>query len=150
MIEVQFHQVQFHRTASQVLRRIATATALLSCAGLMAACVPIRAANAPAVRSGATIEVDDVYRFYRLYDAADGQPAAEQLQSYIDTGSAGLRVFARERRTTGVRIADAIAKTPQVYTDARRCVKVLPRVRDRLKRSLERLVSGIRRRASRR
>jgi hypothetical protein len=89
-----------------------------------------RAAHAP------VIEVGDVYRFYQLYDSTTGQPTAEQLQQYIDTGSAGLRVFVGQRRTTGVRIAEAIAKTPQTFSQARRCVEPLPRVRRRLGDSL--------------
>lgn len=78
------------------------------------------------------IGIDDVYRFYRLYASTVGQPTAEQLQQYIDTGSPGLRVFAEQRRTTGVRIADAIAKTPEIFSQARRCVEPLPNVRRRL------------------
>jgi hypothetical protein len=78
------------------------------------------------------IEVDDVYRFYALYDATAGRPSAEQLQQYLDTGSAGLRVFAQQRRTTGMRIAEAIARSPDTFAQARRCVEPLPRVRRRL------------------
>lgn len=96
-------------------------------------------ATSAGVAQGATIEVDDVYRFYRLYDATGGRPTAEQLQDYIDTGTPGLRVFAQERRTTGVRIAEAMAKTPETYVDARRCVEVLPRARQRLQVALDNL-----------
>lgn len=85
------------------------------------------------------IEVDDVYRFYRLYDASAGKPTAEQLQDYIDTGSAGLRVFAEQRRTTGARIAEAMVKTPETFLQARRCVEPLPRVRKRLGDALAKL-----------
>ncbi|MDQ8757294.1 DUF2268 domain-containing putative Zn-dependent protease [Sphingosinicella sp. LHD-64] len=91
------------------------------------------------VAAGPTIVVDDVYRFYELYDGAGGRPTAEQLQAYIDTGSPGLRHFAAARRTTGVRIAEAIAARPQVYEDARRCVAVLPRMRPRLDAALREL-----------
>ena len=62
------------------------------------------------------IEIDDVYRFYQLYDSTAGRPTAEQLQQYIDTGSPGLRVFAEQRRTTGARIAEAIAKSPETFS----------------------------------
>lgn len=82
------------------------------------------------------IVITDVDRFYALYDAASGQPTAEQLQRYIDNGSAGLRHFAVARRITGARIAEAIAARPQIYTDARRCAAVLPRVRQRLDAAL--------------
>jgi len=113
---------------------------------LMAAAVALAlAANLAACASGTrtetasqrpprepVIEVDDVFRFYALYDATAGQPTAEQLQQYLDTGSAGLHVFAEQRRTTGVRIAEAIARSPDTFTNARRCVEPLPRVRRRL------------------
>jgi hypothetical protein len=90
------------------------------------------AAEAAPASQDAVIEIDDVYRFYRLYESTAGQPTAEQLQQYIDTGSPGLRVFAEQRRTTGVRIAEAIAKSPATFSEARRCVDALPRVRRRL------------------
>lgn len=111
----------------------------LAGAVILASCTSVRSIATPTNTAGATIKVEDVYRFYELYDAANGQPTAEQLQNYIDTGSPGLRIFAQERKTTGLRIAEAIARTPQIYTDARRCVEVLPRVRERLKTSLETL-----------
>jgi hypothetical protein len=79
-----------------------------------------------------SIEVDDVYRFYALYDAMDGAPTAGQLQQYIDTGSEGLRAFAELRRTTGARIAEAIATSPGMYVQAKRCLEPLPRVRARV------------------
>jgi len=125
---------------NQAACRIAMTIGTIIGTVFLASCAPVRdTAPAAAVVSGATIEVEDVYRFYRLYDAASGQPTAEQLQDYIDTGSPGLRVFAQARRTTGVRIAEAIAKTPEIYTGARRCVEVLPRVRARLKAALDNL-----------
>ncbi|SFN70983.1 DUF2268 domain-containing putative Zn-dependent protease [Dokdonella immobilis] len=79
------------------------------------------------------IETRDVERFYGVYDAADGHPTSEALQQdYLDPGSDGLHVLARLRRVNGESIASAIAKRPQIYTNARACVKVLPAVRDRL------------------
>lgn len=87
------------------------------------------------------IRTDDVDRFFRIYDAAGGRPTAEQLQrDYLDQGSDGLRQLAKVRNVTGVRIADAIAKTPAIYTNARECVKALPRVRERLAVALATLV----------
>lgn len=117
--------------AAMRLAALAGATLLASCAQ---GTLPARDGVADAVSSSPepVIEIDDVYRFYRLYDATAGQPTAEQLQQYLDTGSAGLRVFAEQRRTTGVRIAEAIAKTPETFARARRCVEPLPRVRRRL------------------
>ncbi|MFC3660372.1 gliding motility protein GldB-related protein [Luteimonas notoginsengisoli] len=63
--------------------------------------VPVRAATA-----GSVIQTTDVDRFYRVYDAAGGHPTAEQIQrDYLDQGSEGLQVLARERNVTGQRIA---------------------------------------------
>jgi hypothetical protein len=92
-------------------------------------CVAAAAADAP---SGVVIHIEDVERFYAAYDAAGGRPTAEMLQQYIDQGSEGLRYFAEARHVTGARIADEIAKHPELYGNARGCMGVLPRVRARL------------------
>lgn len=87
---------------------------------------------AAAAEEGPIIETDDIQRFYELYDSAGGHPTAEQLQrDYLDRGSEGLGIFARARNTTAQRIAQAIADRPAIYADARRCVAMLPRVRER-------------------
>jgi hypothetical protein len=79
------------------------------------------------------IETGDVERFYEVYDAAGGRPTAEALQrDYVDPGSDGLHELARLRKVTGLSIAEAIAKRPEIYSEARDCVDVLPRVRERL------------------
>lgn len=112
--------------------------AVLTGAAVLASCtrdtLPVRSVAAVPTRPAQelVIEIDDVYRFYALYDRTMGRPTADQLQQYIDTGSAGLRVFAEQRRTTGARIAEAMAKSPETYSQARRCVGPLPRVRQRL------------------
>lgn len=124
-----------HRQPASRRGVAAMAAALaLALAASLAACAPgTRAAAAsPRPPREPLIEVDDVYRFYALYDATAGQPTAEQLQQYLDTGSVGLHVFAEQRRTTGVRIAEAIARSPDTFAQARRCVEPLPRVRRRL------------------
>ncbi|MGQ4661451.1 DUF2268 domain-containing putative Zn-dependent protease [Lysobacter sp. F6437] len=93
------------------------------------------AAASPAAANDAqpVIETGDVARFYEIYDAADGKPTAEVLQrDYLDPGSEGLHTLARLRRVDGESIAAAIAKRPQIYSEARECVAVLPRVHDRL------------------
>lgn len=42
------------------------------------------------------IHIEDVERFYEVYDAAGGRPSAEQLQrDYIDPGSDGLSPASR-------------------------------------------------------
>ena len=86
------------------------------------------------------IHTDDVDRFYRIYDAASGHPGAEQLQhDYLDAGSEGLHELARRRNVTGARIAETIEKRPAVYADAKRCMAVLPRVRERLAKAIAKL-----------
>lgn len=101
----------------------------------------VRAAEpADAGATTATVVVEDVARFYRIYDDADGHPTAEQLQhDYLDAGSEGLRHFARLRRTTGARIAETLGKRPELYVRARRCMEVLPQVQARLTGALQRL-----------
>jgi hypothetical protein len=91
-------------------------------------------ADAPAAdaRGKVVIDIEDVARFYKVYDAANGHPTAEALQQYIDQGSEGLQYFARTRKTTGVRIAEEISKHPELYENARNCMDVLPAVRSRL------------------
>jgi hypothetical protein len=99
-------------------------------------CAHASAADAPA---RVVIHIEDVGRFYKVYDAASGHPTAELLQQYIDQGSEGLQYFAKARNVTGVRIADEITKHPDLYDDARRCMDVLPRVRSRLAIVLDKL-----------
>jgi hypothetical protein len=83
--------------------------------------------------AGPTIHIEDVDRFYKVYDAAGGQPTADQLQhDYIDPGSDGLHQFARMRKISGAAIAETLAKRPEIYSDAKRCMDVLPAVRKRV------------------
>jgi hypothetical protein len=83
--------------------------------------------------AGPQILTEDVTRFYKIYDAAGGHPTAEQLdRDYLAPGTAGLHEFAKARNVTGARIADTIAKTPEVYEKARACMAVLPQVKRRL------------------
>ena len=86
------------------------------------------------------VVVDDVTRFYRIYDAAGGHPTADQLQrDYLDAGSEGLGHLARLRRVTGQRIAETLQSKPEIYVEARRCMRVLPQVQERLTLALDRL-----------
>lgn len=110
--------------------RAVLALALATCA--LGAC----ATNAPRA-DGPAVRIDDVTLFYRLYDAAGGQPSAEVLQrDYIDAGSDGLRTLARLRNVTGARIAETLAARPEMYVNARTCAQTLPRVQVRLERAL--------------
>jgi Predicted Zn-dependent protease (DUF2268) len=78
------------------------------------------------------IHIEDVDRFYKLYDATGGHPTVEQLQhDYLDLGSEGLHHLAEVRNVTAQRMADSIAKNAELYSDARRCMAVLPRARER-------------------
>src|SRR5579863_10522307 len=80
-----------------------------------------------------TIRIDDVARFYHIYDATSGHPTAEQLQrEYIGLGSPGLHHLAAIRNVTGETIAKAIIAHPQIFADAKRCMTVLPNVRRRV------------------
>jgi hypothetical protein len=90
--------------------------------------------------AGPVVLIEDVDRFYKIYDAAGGHPTAEQLQrDYIDSGSDGLHQFAKMRNITGNKIAETLTSHPEIYSDARRCMAVLPRVRERLEVALRKL-----------
>src|SRR5260370_7699585 len=91
--------------------------------------------------TGLDIQIDDVARFYQVYNGANGHPTAEQLQhDYIDPGSDGLHRLAQLRNVTGVSIAVAIARHPQIYADARRSMAFLAPVRRRVAAALHKLV----------
>jgi predicted Zn-dependent protease DUF2268 len=97
-------------------------------------------ATTAAAPAGAKIRTADVYRFYKLYDAAGGHPTAAQLQhDYLDPGTDGLHNLAKVRNVTGERIADNIARHPEIYSAARRCMAALPRVRQRVEVALSKL-----------
>jgi len=98
------------------------------------------AGDAAANDAQPVIETGDVARFYEIYDAADGRPTAGVLQNdYLDPGSDGLHTLARLRRVDGESIAAAIARRPRIYSEARECVEVLPRVHDRLAAAMGKL-----------
>jgi hypothetical protein len=69
------------------------------------------------------IHIEDVPAFYKLYDATHGHPNDEQLQhDYLDPGSVGLQRMAQLRNVTGASIAAAMAKRPDIYANAKRCM----------------------------
>jgi hypothetical protein len=89
---------------------------------------------------GPVIQIEDVDRFYKVYDAAGGHPTADQLQhDYIDPGSEGLHHLAKVRNVSGAAIAKTLDEHPEIYSDAKRCMAVLPRVRERLQTALLKL-----------
>src|SRR5258708_32322398 len=80
----------------------------------------------PGLTDGPVIRIDDVSRFYTVYDSAASRPTAEQLQrDYLDGGSDGLHIFAKIRNITGANIAATLAETPAIYSEAKRCASVL-------------------------
>jgi hypothetical protein len=92
--------------------------------------------------AGPVIRIEDVDLFYKVYDAAGGHPTADQLQhEYIDPGSDGLHQFAKLRNISGTRIAETLVRHPELYSSAKRCMAVLPRVRRRLEVALSKLRS---------
>ncbi|MFC5580103.1 DUF2268 domain-containing putative Zn-dependent protease [Rhodanobacter terrae] len=106
----------------------------------MAASPSWAASSSAAPEAGPAIHVEDVYRFYKIYDAAQGRPSDSQLQrDYLDPGSAGLHHLATLRNVTGASIAKNMEAHPENYADAKRCMAVLPRVRERLGVALRRL-----------
>ena len=134
------------------MRRVGVAALIgvLACAAIPGAACSATSTAADTA-AGPVIQTEDVDRFYKLYDAAGGHPTADQLQhDYLDPGSEGLHHLAKVRNVTGARIAEAMVKHPEIYSDARQCMVVLPRVRQRLEVALRNWGVCIRRRASRR
>jgi hypothetical protein len=96
---------------------------LLVSGALALAAIPAATPGVPA--AGPTIHIEDVELFYKVYDAAGGNPSADQLQrDYLDPGSDGLHQFAKVRNITGTRIAATLAEHPQIYSGAKRCMLV--------------------------
>jgi hypothetical protein len=107
---------------------------------MIVSAVAIAAVTMAVTSKGPAIHIEDVERFYQVYDAAGGHPSADQLQhEYLDRGSPGLHVFARLRNITGARIAETLEKHPDLYSGAKRCMGALPRVRQRLAVALREL-----------
>jgi Predicted Zn-dependent protease (DUF2268) len=113
---------------------------MLSAIGALIVLVTSGPTTGAAAPSGPEIQIADVSRFYKLYDAMGGHPTADQLQhDYLDPGSEGLHNLAKVRDVTGARIADNIAKHPEMYAGARECMAALPRVRQRVGLALRKL-----------
>jgi hypothetical protein len=128
-------------SAEKNMKRIAFG--FIFCA-LTSAAMPAAAQNTTSTTSsteaGPVIHIEDVDRFYKVYDAAGGHPTADQLQhDYIDPGSDGLHEFAKLRNISGATIAKTLTDHPEIYSDAKRCMAVLPRVRQRLQIALDQL-----------
>jgi hypothetical protein len=86
------------------------------------------------------IHTEDVASFYKLYEGTGAHPTAGQLQhDYLDAGSPGLHRLAQLRRVTGEAIAAEMARRPEIYANAKRCMAVLPAVRRRVTMALQKL-----------
>ena len=102
--------------------------ARLALAGLALHAGSARAQKTMPVSSG--FRTDDVDRFYEVYDAAHGQPTAAQLQSgYLDPGSDALHQFVVARIDDAGKLADAVAKRPADFAQARACLPALAQTR---------------------
>lgn len=89
-----------------------------------------------------SIHTSDVMTFYRLYDAAQGKPAADALQQqYIDSGTDGVRQFVLLRIVSGKALAKEVADEDAVYRQTRSCMEVLPKVATRLQGAFSRLAT---------
>lgn len=92
---------------------------------------------------GPEIRIDDVERFYALYEATDGKPSVAQIQQdYLDKGTQSLNEFAKLRRVTAQRIADQLERDPAMYAKAKGCLTRLPAVKARLTSVFARLADG--------
>ena len=111
------------------MRQLITGLALAGACGL-----------ASAEDSLPEIRIADVELFFRVYDAANGAPSAEVLQTdYLDAGSDGLRQFIPNRIISAAELAKAISKHRDTYEHARTCAAELPDVRQRLAAALKKL-----------
>ncbi len=131
-----FHGERRRRAAEEIMKRVARGWLIGA-----VACIAISCATPGTPRGAVEIQTEDVERFFGIYEAANGHPTAGQLQNdYLDQGTAGLRHYAEVRNITGERIAQAIAKRPELYTNARLCLAALPRVRARLNHVFDKLL----------
>ena len=73
----------------------------------------------PADPLTATIHVDDVDRFAKVFAATSGHPTAEQIQAgYLDSGSYGVKVFTPDRIVDAAHLAAEVAKDSSKYRTA--------------------------------
>lgn len=112
----------------------------LACLALLFGLLATVAADTVAKVILPDIETGDVTLFCKIHDAARGHPTSNAPQhDYLGRGSDGLQRLEKLRSVAGARIAAAIARKPDMYIDAQRCLDVLPRVRTRVRAVLEKL-----------
>jgi len=99
------------------MKRIALEVMLCTLTSLaMPAAAQKITSTASGPEAGPIIHIEDVERFYKVYDAAGGHPTADQLQhDYIDPGSDGLHEFAKLRQ----RLQIALEELGHLYPAAR-------------------------------
>lgn len=94
------------------------------------------AAQASGDPFAARVLFDDVDRFYKMFDAANGKPTADQVRrDYIEAGSPGVRDFIPSRIQSPEALAAKIAADRGLYERARRCQSILPKVERRMRAS---------------
>jgi hypothetical protein len=107
------------------LCRVAAAAGLL--------CAALAHATDSAAPAQVAVRTDDVDRFYRVYDTANGTPTIEALQGgYLDPGSTALHQYVTSRIRSAAKLQQAIAKWPAAYADARQCMAPLAQTKARL------------------
>ncbi|CAM5474192.1 hypothetical protein RLIN73S_03447 [Rhodanobacter lindaniclasticus] len=127
------HVIQKRRTRACFLALLSLVLPQVSQATTPPASSP-PSSSASAFARQPLIRIDDVARFYTVYDKARGKPSATELQQdYLDSGSAGLHQFVTTRITSAQKLVDAIAKSPADFRQARQCMAALPAVRERLR-----------------
>lgn len=96
-------------------------------------------ANEPS-RTAVEVRVDDVTRFFEVFDASGGRPRAETLQrDYLVAGSDALGEFTGIRIGSMERLAQDIVKRPELYERARSCAAAMPEIRSRVVDALGKL-----------
>lgn len=74
----------------------------------------------------AQIIVSDVALFYRVFDAAHGQPTVTEIQKdYLDAGSKGLHEFVPERIVSAQNLVNVITRRPKSFINAKECIPAL-------------------------
>ena len=86
------------------------------------------------------VQTDDVTRFFKVLDANQGRPSADDLQhGYLDAGTDALRSFTDRRIGSMERLARAIQDKPALFAKARTCATALPSIRTRVAAAVDRL-----------
>ncbi len=86
------------------------------------------------------VQTDDVTRFFKVMDANQGRPSADELQhGYLDAGTDALRSFTDSRIGSMERLASAIQDKPALFAKAGTCATALPSIRTRVAAAVDQL-----------